>query len=178
MPPGTPFSPQSTGSTSQQQPQPLSRKKFFSIATALLIVIALAIYAFYLRSPRETPAPETAYSKQLPKLSEASLSKIPKGFPRYYIFGVNAVVEEGVTEELAGGRTRRAVTVRAEEHPQDLYNEYKEYFTATGWRIRSDQVAGLTAMLIAEKLPAQLTVSIVTDARTALVYLNYLTKDE
>lgn len=78
--------------------------------------------------------------KDIAELSDASRSKLPKGFPGYFIFGEDAEVLQAGTwkNPSLNNATETWVAVSVSNKPLQLYQEYKEYFEAIKWKVLKD----------------------------------------
>lgn len=149
------------------------------IVETSLIVIAIVVMGgllwwakTYYRGPM---GQNGAYEKELPKLSQKSLSKVPAGFPEQYIYGVDAEVLSGSSTVAPGGKTTSMkVDVRANASPRSLFAEYLDMLTKTGWQITSQIISDNVGAISAKNAGYTFLITFEAKNRMTVYHITYV----
>lgn len=156
------------------------------VGTVLFIGIAGASFAvwrgYHARPvqpfPRYTTDADGAIEKQLPALSSDSLARLPDPKLKYYIFGRDVSVTDGgiFRDPVATQRPEeRWVAFTVANAPNDIAHEYREYFTAVGWKFLSSVAGTSSFSYMVRSGSAQITVSIYSErSGGSLIQLRHL----
>lgn len=147
------------------------------VAIAVLISGGLFWWAnTYYQAPADRPDVVTGYAKRLPELSDASLAKLPKGFPQEYVLGIGAEVVRGATDTMkSGGAVSRTVDVLTDMAPRAIFAEYAAFLTNDGWRVTSQNVSDNVGAIAGEKNGKTLLVTFEARSRSTLYHVDYVT---
>lgn len=149
----------------------LMKKSTQSILVFLVIVLALGATVWILYDkysgpmikdngitggsfPRLTIEADGTVSKDLPLLSAAAIAQLPDRFFKHLIFGLNPVVKG---DQGTNSADLERVVFSVDNKPSDIFEEYKEYFTAVGWTFYESEKS---LSIIARSKFAQITVDI------------------
>lgn len=131
----------------------MKRGKFWIM---LVLTLAYAGWLGYLMRQHQIAASQRTsrivFQKVLTELSPESLAKLPDGFPRLYIYGINPVVATASVERFPSGMARYNATIRTSDQPEDLIAQYRDMFTKIGWDILQDTPTNIVAQQGEERL--------------------------
>jgi hypothetical protein len=151
------------------------RHQVIAVALLFLSAMALGLILWYSWPEKSGENAGTLFERPLPYLSQESIEKIPFGFPRYYIFGVNPQVISGTrTVNTLNKGVSLQVSVWSESAPETLYAEYKDFFLGTGWKLSQDLVSPASATVTAERNGKTLILNANGEKRGTRFTLNYI----
>ena len=153
----------------------LMKKSTQSVLVFLVIVLALGATVWILYDkysgpiikdngitggnfPRVTIEADGTVSKDLPLLSADAIAQLPDRFFKHLIFGINPVIKDNQGSDSSG---LERVVFSVDNKPTDIFEEYKEYFTATGWTFYESEKS---LSIIARSKFAQITVDIASQS--------------
>lgn len=144
-------------------------------AWVLAAILALGLLWYFVSGPGAGSGSH-AYFRYLPRLSKASTSRIPDGFPVYYVLGARPEVTKASKTTNTNTKLdvyRVATTVASD--PRAVFNEYLEFFTKTDWIIRAQYLGTSAGSITAEKERSTVVVTFVPSTRTTRVTIQYQT---
>ena len=144
---------------------------FALVAVFAVLVVGALVWWGATRTPRQSG---TGYEEKMPLLSASSIAKLPEGFPRWYILGTDPEVLNGAMERVGESAVSRKIDVRIGMTPRAVFAAYEEFFTKTGWAIRSQSVSDNVGAISADIGGRTLVITIEVQNRATIVHMNYI----